>query len=62
VRSFAEEREQREQDKRNRRHQAIAAPLDPAVDGRYVCAVCGFACRSRIGLVSHERACRRDGD
>ena len=51
-RSLIEEKRQR------RKHRAASTP-NP--DETFSCCHCNRACRSRIGLISHERACRKRG-
>ena len=37
------------------------AAMTPTPDNTFSCCHCNCACRSRIGLISHERACRKRG-
>ena len=61
MRMCSADRDQQEQLRRERRHQSVAAAAAraPAVEGGFVCGLCQRVCLSRIGLCSHERACRR---
>ena len=56
---FAEDWTMLDQQRRARRHRARLNQNDPVADGGYVCWNCQRVCRSRIGLFSHEQACRR---
>lgn len=55
--NFEELRIAATQEKRQRRKYSAK---QPASNQNYVCPKCSRACRSRIGLQSHLRACRRD--
>ena len=58
VNSFERSRVQRAKDKRQRRKDATNQTDNP---GTYICESCRRSCRSRIGLISHQRACNRRG-
>ncbi|XP_076453097.1 uncharacterized protein LOC143288463 isoform X2 [Babylonia areolata] len=59
VSSFENNRRASLEDKRRRRKNHDAAAANP--DQTFPCNRCGRLCFSRIGLVSHERACIRRG-
>ena len=59
VTQFEETRRDSLKDKRLGRKARAASDAPP--DANYICRRCSRACRSRIGLVSHERSCRRRG-
>ena len=47
------------EEKRQRRKNSAATSPNP--DETFTCCHCNWTCRSRIGLTSHERACRKRG-
>ena len=57
--SFEDSRKKNLKDKRHRRKTREASAIIP--DMNFDCSRCGRTCLSRIGLVSHERACSRRG-
>lgn len=57
--SFESTRRASLEEKRQRRKTRAATTPNP--DTTFPCCHCNRPCRSRIGLVSHERACRRSG-
>ena len=58
--SFEDSRKNNLRDKRHKRKTCVASAVIP--DVTFVCSRCGRTCLSRIGLVSHERACSRRGN
>ncbi|GFO43909.1 hypothetical protein PoB_007041400 [Plakobranchus ocellatus] len=59
VTLFEETRRDTIKDKRSRRKARAASAVSP--DPAFSCRLCSRACRSRIGLFSHERSCRQRG-
>lgn len=59
VNEFEENRRDAQKDKRRRRKARAASDTTP--DTTFTCRHCSRICLSRIGLFSHERACRRRG-
>lgn len=59
MKAYAGDLEQRHQIRRTRRHESRNG-RNSAENVQFVCVVCQRACLSRIGLISHERACRRN--
>ncbi|GFO24894.1 hypothetical protein PoB_005139900 [Plakobranchus ocellatus] len=59
VTLFEETRRDTIKDKRSRRKARAASAVSP--DPAFSCRLCCRACRSRIGLFSHERSCRQRG-
>ena len=57
--SFEENRRASIEEKRQRRKNSAATTPNP--DETFTCGHCNRTCRSRIGLISHERACRNRG-
>ena len=57
--SFESSRRSAIEEKRQRRKNSAAATPNP--DETFTCCHCNRTCRSRIGLISHERACRKRG-
>ena len=57
VKSYEKARSARVEAKRQRRKERQSQPTDP--NAGYNCCHCNRLCGSRIGLISHERACRR---
>ena len=54
--NFEEGRKTAAAEKRQRRNDSASQPV---TDTTFTCPSCSRACRSRIGLHSHQRACRR---
>ncbi|GFO41774.1 hypothetical protein PoB_006827900 [Plakobranchus ocellatus] len=59
VTLFEETRRDTIKDKRSRRKARAASAVSP--EPAFSCRLCSRACRSRIGLFSHERSCRQRG-
>ena len=59
VSSFESNRRATLEEKRSRRKNRVATALTP--ESSFPCSRCGRVCLSRIGLVSHQRACARRG-
>ncbi|GFN86078.1 hypothetical protein PoB_001258400 [Plakobranchus ocellatus] len=59
VTLFEETRRDTIKDKRSRRKARAASAVSP--DLAFSCRLCSRACRSRIGLFSHEQSCRQSG-
>ena len=59
VSSFENNRRAALEETRSRRKNRIVSASTP--DSSYPCSRCGRVCLSRIGLVSHQRACARHG-
>ena len=57
--SFESSRRSAIEEKRQRRKNSAATTPNP--DETFTCCHCNRTCRSRIGLISHERACRKRG-
>ena len=57
--SFESSRRSAIEEKRQRRKNSAATTPNP--DQTFTCCHCNRTCRSRIGLISHERACRKRG-
>ena len=57
--SFETTRRASVEEKRQRRKNRAA--MSPNPDSTFTCSHCNRTCRSRIGLLSHERACRKRG-
>ena len=55
--SFKSSRRSAIEEKRQRRKNSAATTPNP--DETFTCCHCNRTCRSRIGLMSHERACRK---
>ena len=59
VSSFESNRRATLKEKRSRRKNRVATA--PTPESSFPCSRCGRVCLSRIGLVSHQRACARRG-
>ena len=59
VSSFESNRRATLEEKRSRRKNRVATA--PTPESSFPCSRCGRVCLSRIGLVSHQRACARRG-
>ena len=57
--SFESSRRSAIEEKRQRRKNSAA--ITPNPNETFTCCHCNRTCRSRIGLISHERACRKRG-
>ena len=57
VSTFESERKAQAAEKRKRRKDNTA--IKPIVNQSYSCSFCSRVCLSRIGLISHERACKK---
>ena len=55
---YDDSRRERNATKRARRHAARNA-IPSASQAAYMCRLCGRTCSSRIGILSHERACNK---
>ena len=58
MEKYSKERDEEDQRRREQRHRVVMAG-DEDGGPEFICTICNRICRSRIGLFSHERACRR---